>query len=311
MSTGADQLNPADNAGLGLARAVSVVRELATDKRLSSARLLPLSGGQLIDIGDQLSSGASPGAVKERRRIEIRVRRSAAYTAPTEVVIPPPKDQPKASELNFQGEELLRAGRPVEALEYFSSALALDPSYTLAMANRGLAHHRAKNLGAALKDYSSAIALKHEGAYVWTSRGIAKFDSGDFKGASADLDRAIGIEPNIHSALYQVISQNRQEKPGLKKFIEHLAQLRLSETSFFLQITNLYQGGSTISQVRAAAKTTRERCEAEFYVGQLLVVTKRLLDARSAFQSAVAFCDPSSFEHHTAAIELTRVHSTP
>jgi len=66
----------ADNAGLGLARAVSVVRVLSNDTRLSRLRILPLSGAQLIDLGDKLAAGVAPGAVKERRRIEIRVRRS-------------------------------------------------------------------------------------------------------------------------------------------------------------------------------------------------------------------------------------------
>jgi flagellar motor protein MotB len=74
--TGAiNTLLPADNAGLGLARAVSVARALAADSRLSKFRILPLSGGQLIDTNDTIAQGAG-GDVKERRRIEIRLRRS-------------------------------------------------------------------------------------------------------------------------------------------------------------------------------------------------------------------------------------------
>jgi outer membrane protein OmpA-like peptidoglycan-associated protein len=64
-----------DNAGLGLARAAAVVSVLLADERLRIYKVLPLSGGQLIQIGDILSPG-SPGDVKERRRIEIRARRS-------------------------------------------------------------------------------------------------------------------------------------------------------------------------------------------------------------------------------------------
>jgi flagellar motor protein MotB len=67
-------LLPADNAGLGLARAVSVVRVLTADNRLQGFRILPLSGGQLIDVNDTVAQGAG-GDVKERRRIEIRLRR--------------------------------------------------------------------------------------------------------------------------------------------------------------------------------------------------------------------------------------------
>jgi flagellar motor protein MotB len=89
-----DGLVPADNAGLGLARAVSVVGVLSQDKRLSGYRILPYSGAQIIDLGDKLSNGSSTGDVRQRRRIEIRLRRGEeqqASIAPVPTVAPPPK----------------------------------------------------------------------------------------------------------------------------------------------------------------------------------------------------------------------------
>lgn len=71
-----DPFLPADNAGLGLARAVSVVRVLSEDPRLKTLSILPLSGAQLIDLDDTISSGSSTVTTEQRRRIEIRVRRS-------------------------------------------------------------------------------------------------------------------------------------------------------------------------------------------------------------------------------------------
>jgi hypothetical protein len=68
-------LIPADNAGLGLARAVSVVHALRLDPRLQAYSILPLSGGQLINTNDKTTIGGG-GDAKERRRIEIRLRRS-------------------------------------------------------------------------------------------------------------------------------------------------------------------------------------------------------------------------------------------
>ena len=78
-----ERLLPSDNVGLGLARAASVVRILAKESRLANVRILPLSGGQLIQVGDILSAG-SPGDAKERRRIEIRARRSDKSAKPWE-----------------------------------------------------------------------------------------------------------------------------------------------------------------------------------------------------------------------------------
>jgi flagellar motor protein MotB len=66
----------ADNAGLGMARAVSVVGVLKEAESLKDVKILPLSGAQMIVPVDQLSDGTDQRSVAERRRIEIRVRRS-------------------------------------------------------------------------------------------------------------------------------------------------------------------------------------------------------------------------------------------
>ncbi|WP_245443812.1 OmpA family protein [Mesorhizobium sp. DCY119] len=76
-------LRPADNAGLGLARAISVAELLENLPELDGLTILPMSGGQLILPGDKLTDGAQLGDVKARRRIEIRVRkRSESETQP-------------------------------------------------------------------------------------------------------------------------------------------------------------------------------------------------------------------------------------
>ena len=72
-----DGLKPADNAGLGIARAVAVIKVLEGIDALSGLTFVPLSGGQLILPTDGFIQGNLSGDVKERRRIEIRVRRSA------------------------------------------------------------------------------------------------------------------------------------------------------------------------------------------------------------------------------------------
>lgn len=70
-------IRPGDNAGLGLARAVSVVSVLQSDPRLSNLSILPLSGAQLINVNETLARDSTGADAKERRRIEIRVRKSA------------------------------------------------------------------------------------------------------------------------------------------------------------------------------------------------------------------------------------------
>jgi flagellar motor protein MotB len=74
--SGAGILQWADNAGLGLARALSVVERLSADPRLRNFRILPLSAAQLIGIDGKITRWDNRGDVRELRRIEIRMRKS-------------------------------------------------------------------------------------------------------------------------------------------------------------------------------------------------------------------------------------------
>jgi flagellar motor protein MotB len=65
-----------DNAGLGLARALAVVKVLSADVRLKNFHILPLSAAQLIGTDGRLTRWDGQGDVRERRRIEIRTRKS-------------------------------------------------------------------------------------------------------------------------------------------------------------------------------------------------------------------------------------------
>jgi flagellar motor protein MotB len=75
-TSGPEVLQWGDNAGLGLARALAVVELLSGDTRLRSFRILPLSAAQLIGIDGRITRWDGLGNVQERRRIEIRMRKS-------------------------------------------------------------------------------------------------------------------------------------------------------------------------------------------------------------------------------------------
>jgi outer membrane protein OmpA-like peptidoglycan-associated protein len=91
LKTGGDigKLTPVDNAGLGLARAVSVVSVLRQSPKLAGYKMIPLSGGQLIDTDETLAlNGTSGGDVAQRRRIEIRLRKSTPHEAAVSLLQP-------------------------------------------------------------------------------------------------------------------------------------------------------------------------------------------------------------------------------
>jgi flagellar motor protein MotB len=78
---GVVSLVPADNAGLGLARAVAVVSVLRQSPLLAGYKLIPLSGAQLVNTDETLAISPSPGDIQQRRRIEIRLRKSSGNDA--------------------------------------------------------------------------------------------------------------------------------------------------------------------------------------------------------------------------------------
>ncbi len=90
---GVASLTPSDNAGLGLARAVAVVSVLRQSPLLAGYKLIPLSGAQLVNTDETLAIAGLPENIPERRRIEIRLRKSAPNDAapslsPAAVAVP-------------------------------------------------------------------------------------------------------------------------------------------------------------------------------------------------------------------------------
>lgn len=106
-TSGVGKLIPADNAGLGLARAVSVVSVLRHDPRLAPYKLIPLSGAQLVNIDETLAVQGAHGDIPLRRRIEIRLRKSVPHEAtasiePSPVVLlPRPRPASKQKPLSL------------------------------------------------------------------------------------------------------------------------------------------------------------------------------------------------------------------
>ena len=93
-TAGVASLTPADNAGLGLARAVAVVSVLRQSPLLAGYKLIPLSGAPLVNIDETLAVAGSPGDIQQRRRIEIRLRKSVPNDATASI---PPASIPPAS----------------------------------------------------------------------------------------------------------------------------------------------------------------------------------------------------------------------
>ena len=87
-----------------------------------------------------------------------------------------------------------------KAIEYFSKALEIDPTYRLAYENRAWAKKYLARYQEAIEDYNKALEL---GISKWTynQRGDAYFKLKKFQEAIDDFDKAIGIDSTYANAI--------------------------------------------------------------------------------------------------------------
>ncbi len=113
-------LVPADNAGFGLARAASVVSVLLQSPKLSEYKLIPLSGAQLVNVDESLALSGTPGDIRERRRIEIRLRKSTSHEVSSVKVstipVPLPKPRRRPSPNPVSPTAPVNAGAPLNII---------------------------------------------------------------------------------------------------------------------------------------------------------------------------------------------------
>ncbi len=89
------------------------------------------------------------------------------------------------------------AHRAEESIACYSSAIALDPSFAAAWAERGDVKSRQLDATGALADLSRAIELDPALARAWAGRAFARWLRNDFPGALADASRSVALDPKL------------------------------------------------------------------------------------------------------------------
>jgi tetratricopeptide (TPR) repeat protein len=89
------------------------------------------------------------------------------------------------------------AGRSQEALEAFARAIELNPNFSLAYNNRGIAYLKLGDYQKAIKDHSKAIELDPTLALAYNNRGTAYYHLGDYRQAIKDYSKAIELDPTL------------------------------------------------------------------------------------------------------------------
>jgi predicted O-linked N-acetylglucosamine transferase (SPINDLY family) len=99
------------------------------------------------------------------------------------------------------GLALLHSGRPQEALTELAKATAAAPSFVDAWVNRGLALTALNRFEEAVRAHEQALALNPDHAGGWYNRGIALAGARRLPDAVASYDRALALAPGAAAIL--------------------------------------------------------------------------------------------------------------
>jgi tetratricopeptide (TPR) repeat protein len=97
----------------------------------------------------------------------------------------------------------MKLGKYAEALEDYTRALELAPDADIYQ-HRGWAHFFCDAWKLALRDFAKAIELDPKAADAYTGRGLARVMLGDYRGAAADAEEALGRKPQTPEMMHNV-----------------------------------------------------------------------------------------------------------
>ncbi|KAF5024709.1 hypothetical protein F66182_3223 [Fusarium sp. NRRL 66182] len=154
-----------------------------------------------VDPSDTAAVSAAIGSqnlvqiysVFEKARADKPAAAPAAAAAPVELT----EEQKKEAEgLKSKGNAAMAQKDYRSAIDFYTQALAINPSNAVYLSNRAAAHSANKDHSSARSDAESAVAIDPAYTKAWSRLGLARFALGDARGAMEAYDRGIQHEGN-------------------------------------------------------------------------------------------------------------------
>lgn len=200
----------------------------------------------------------------------------------------------------------LSKDNPQRAIADLDEVIKLEPDNPAAYVARGDIHRLSGDYRRAIQDYDRA--LEHDKAHLSAigNRGITRFYLGEFGNAATDFRRVLETDTNVYSALYLYLSQTRAGRKDARNELTKLAP-KLKGTDWPAPLLALYMGQRDQAATESAASTDEQRCEANFYIGELLLTRNQRPAAQKMLQTAADSCPRTFIERQGALEELKRL----
>ncbi|MEA2905436.1 MAG: hypothetical protein QOI12_2823 [Alphaproteobacteria bacterium] len=247
-----------------------------------------------------------------------------------------------------RGMEYADRGDYDRAVADFSAVIRLAPEDSGGYQNRARAYRDKGDFERAIADYGEVIRLESQDADAYTERGNAYRDSGDYERALADYGEAMRLDPadvdsyknaglahlaggalakaktdlrraselapeDAYVALWLEIAERRDHGPSPLR----QAAARLDMKAWPAPVIRLFLGESSLASALAAAndrdpkKMRRQRCEANFYGGELALLRGDRDAAARLLRAASGTCPRSSPEWGAGRAELKALGRSP
>jgi tetratricopeptide (TPR) repeat protein len=225
------------------------------------------------------------------------------------------------------------------AMRDYDQAIRLDPGDSDSFVHRGVGHTNAGNYDGAIRDFNEAIRLGSDTIFVGYSfladayrkktdfanalvnydkaisivptsyalfgRGLSNFYSGDFRAAARDMLQANDRDPaGPYPMLWRFLARGQLGQDGSDELDANIALAKTKDWPY--GVLEFYLGRRTLAQLLADAASTEQKCQAEFYAGELHLVRGMRADALQAFKTALEICRKDLLEYEGAVIEIKR-----
>lgn len=199
-----------------------------------------------------------------------------------------------ASALISRGNKLLNAGKIDESIVDFTSALAIEPSNALALANRGISYAWKKEYDKAKRDLEAAEKSDPKQAIIFRAKGVMAQQEGEWKNAISAFTTAFQLDPNNDFSLghrAEVYYASGQEELALA---DAEAALRLNPrwTNLRLLRANIYLSQAKSDLAAKEADSVRKVSSDSSYdlvmAANIYAKSGRQREAEDAYQQALA-----------------------